>query len=426
MIKRIRVEDLEPGMFIADFNAPWLRHPFVPNRILLRDRRAIDKMRESGIAEVHIDTARGKDSPKAVPVEEANREIETRLRAEVAQPPDTAPESSPRVPFAAEFRRARQIYAEAKQEVRRQFDEVRSGRRVDGDGVKESVTAMIESIFRNREALLSLSRLKSFDEYTFHHSLNVAVLSLNLSFSLGILESELLRIGIGTVLHDLGKVRVPDGLIQKQGSLSPAEFEAVKSHTAHGAKLLLQARSVPADCAAVPLTHHERYDGSGYPRGLSGIGVGKFGLIAAIADVYDAMTSDRPYQKGMAPTQVLHKLYGWAGTYFHPIYVQRFIQCVGVYPMGSVVSLDTGEVGVVIQQNRGQLLRPWVRVGQRASGEPLAVPADVDLRDPDPAGEKPFARSVARVLETRQAGFDVAALLTLGARDLSDTASLSG
>jgi HD-GYP domain-containing protein (c-di-GMP phosphodiesterase class II) len=217
------------------------------------------------------------------------------------------------------------------------------------------------------------------------------VWTLNLAVNLGILDNELLRLGIGTVLHDLGKVRLPEGLVRKQGPLDDAEVEILKTHAAHGAK-----RSMPSDCATVPLSHHERYDGSGYPRQLSGVRVGKFGLIASIADVYDAMTSDRSYQKAMSPTQALRKIYGWAGTHFHPLYVRKFIQCLGIYPIGTIVRLDTGEIGVVIRQNRGEPLRPWVRLEGRSLRPPVAVPVDVDLRDLDPDGVKLYGSTRAR------------------------------
>ncbi|MBI5441902.1 MAG: HD domain-containing protein, partial [Deltaproteobacteria bacterium] len=240
----------------------------------------------------------------------------------------------------------------------------------------------------------------------------LAVLSLNLAVALGILDRELLRLGVGAILHDLGKVQLPEGLVQKRAPLDPREYELVKTHSLHGAKLLLEARDIPADCATVPLGHHERYDGTGYPRSVSGLGVGKFGLITAIADVYDAMTSDRPYQKGISPTEAMRRLYGWAGTHFHSVYVQRFIQCVGIYPIGTAVRLDTGEVGVVVRQNPGELLRPWVRlVGHRAAG-PLSRWKDVDLRAPDPEGERPYARSVLAVLDRQEAGVDPEAVLS--------------
>jgi putative nucleotidyltransferase with HDIG domain len=411
MIKRIQVRDLEPGMFICDMNTPWIRHPYVPNRVLLRQAKDIDLMLRAGMDLVYIDTARGADSPKALPLVEAERETDEGILRDVVAAPEPDPEPPQRVPFEKEFRRARELYGGAKEEVKRQFDDATRGRPPDGETAGSSVADIISSIFRNRDAYLSLARLKSFDEYTFHHSLNVAVLSLNLAVSLGILDRELLRLGIGALLHDLGKVLVPGGLIQKQGRLDPGEYEAVKTHSLHGAKLILDSRTVPPECAAVPLGHHERFDGSGYPRSVSGARVGKFGLITAIADVYDAMTSTRPYQAGMAPTQALRRLYGWAGTHFHPVYVQRFIRCVGVYPIGSLVSLDTGQAGVVVRQNRGDLLRPWVRLVRDARGAPLWRGSDVDLREPDPAGERPFGRSIDRILDPAAERVNVDAIL---------------
>lgn len=409
MIKKIRVEDLERGMFVTDLNTPWAEHPFVANRVVVRKAQDIDAMRLAGMEVVYIDTAKGKDSSKAVPLVEANRHIDEDVRRVAEGTPDSEP--TPLVPFELEFQRARELYDDAKTVVKNQFAEVKQGGKVDGQAAESSVTDMISSIFQNRDAYLSLSRLKSFDEYTFHHSVNVAVLSLNLAVTLGILERELLRLGIGAILHDMGKVLIPDGLVQKRGPLDPKEFEVVKTHSLHGAKLLLDARGVPVDCAAVPLSHHERYDGSGYPRHVSGPGVGKFGLITAIADVYDAMTSDRPYQKGMPPTLALKKIYEWSGTHFHPLYVQRFIQCVGIYPVGTVVRLDTPQLGVVLRQNRGNLLRPWVRLVPTPTKAAPPYWEDVDLREPDPKREKPHTRSIERVVDPRMAGIDVDAVL---------------
>jgi hypothetical protein len=166
MIKKIRVEDLEAGMFIADFNTPWLRHPFFPTRIVVRNTRDIERMLRARMNEVHIDTTRGRDSPKAVALDEAYAELQEQMQSEVFQAPTE--EEPPRVPFEAEFQKAREIYAEAKETVQQQFEDVRRGRRVDGERAHNTVTDMIASIFRNRDALASLAWIKSFDEYTFH------------------------------------------------------------------------------------------------------------------------------------------------------------------------------------------------------------------------------------------------------------------
>jgi hypothetical protein len=173
----------------------------------------------------------------------------------------------------------------------------------------------------------------------------------------------------------------------------------------------MQTREVPDECAAVALNHHERFDGRGYPRGLRGLSIGKFGLISAIADVYDAVTSDRVYHKGMPTHQALQKMYEWAKTDFYPIYVQKFIQCLGIYPIGSVVRLDTAEVGVVCRENHEHLLRPWVRLVCGSDGVLLPSPMDADLREADPTGQKPFARTVVATLDPVSAGVDPEAVL---------------
>ncbi|MEW6486901.1 MAG: HD-GYP domain-containing protein [Thermodesulfobacteriota bacterium] len=417
MIKKIRSQDLEVGMFVTDFNSPWLQHPFLTNRKTLRSPRDIQIVLDQAIDEVYIDTARGRDSSKAYHPEEADQVLRQRLKeelAEVAEPATGSPtRQEEEIPFEEELRKAREVYEEARASVQKAFADVRLGKVPDGEQARQSVTKMIESAFRNRDALLSLSRIKSFDDYTLHHCLNVGVLAIHLGAHLGILHEELLRLGIGAILHDLGKVRLPPELVKKKGALHPREFELMKTHAAHGADLMLRCPTIPDECSLVALNHHERYDGSGYPRGLAGLAAGKFGLIAAIADVYDAMTTERAYRRGVTPGHALKRAYEWAGSLLHPIYVRKFIQCLGIYPVGSAVRLDTGETGVVVRQNRDQLLRPWVRVMKNSDGRPLPYPVDRDLRETGEAGDKPCARSIERVLDPRDVGVDPEQALAL-------------
>ena len=416
MLKRIRAEDLQVGMFVEDFNTPWIHHPFFRSRRPIHGPKEIRTILDHGISEVTIDTSKGRDSPKAYLPQEAEGNVPERMEKEAGEGPGSEgvrPEEgrSDEIPFDQELRRAIEVYDEAKGVVKNLFEEARLGRAVRAEHAREAVQKMIDSLFRNRDALLSLSRLKAFDGYTFHHSLNVALLSLGLGTQLGILDSELLRLGLGALLHDLGKVRVPEHLIRREGTLEPHEYEVVKTHAAHGAKMLLASHSIPEECAAVALNHHERYDASGYPRALRGAAIGKFGLISGIADVYDAMTSDRPYQKAFTGHEALKRAYLWSGTLFHPLYVQKFIQCMGIYPVGSIVRLDNGEVGVVSRQNRNDPLRPWVRIVRGSDGRVFAAPEDRDLRDPDPDGARPFARAVESVLDPATSGVDVIRIL---------------
>ena len=415
MIKKIRVEYLEVGMFIEDLNAPWMDHPFLTNKKKIRNAKEIDLVRTLGIHEIYINTDRGKDSPRAVPVQEAREEIRKEMRRQAEGSTEATESDHPpadTTPFAVELRKAKRVYGEAKAIVKGLLQDARMGRAVDGAQAAKAVDGMVDSIFRNQDALASLSRLKSFDDYTFQHSLNVAVLALTLGRHLGLVKGEIRRLGIGAILHDVGKMRVPEEILNKPGRLTDEEFAVIKTHSLHGAKILMETQEVPDECAAVALNHHERFNGRGYPRGLQGRAIGKFGLISAIVDVYDAITSDRVYHKGMPNHQALQKIYEWSKNDFYPIYVQKFVQCLGIYPTGSPVLLDTEEIGVVYRQNHAQLLRPWVRIVCAASGETLPRPIEADLSEADPVGEKPFARSVERILDASQLAFDVESVLS--------------
>jgi len=419
MLKKISVKHLKIGMFIHDFNMPWMKHPFLTNKKQLKSPKDLDILLNIGEGEVIIDTEKGGDSSHAYAIEEAQKEIDARLQediknvksSELGVDAESADAKGREVPFEEELRKAREIYSESRQLLKKLFEEVRLGVNIDGVRTRRTVENMIASIFRNRDALLSLARIKSFHEYTYQHCINVAVLSLNLGMHMGILQDELLYLGVGAVLHDIGKVLIPQALVDKPGPLEPGEYELVKTHAAHGARLVLQAASVPDECAAVALNHHERYNGAGYPRKLSGMEPGKFGLITGLADVYDAMTTNRSYQEGMQPHIALKKVYEWGGTLFHPIYVQKFIQCLGIYPVGSMVKLDSGEVGVVCRQNRDQILRPWVRVAMDVNGKPLIQPLDVDLRKPDKNDFKKFSKSIIETLDPRKVIISVDKLL---------------
>lgn len=413
MIKKIRVEDLEVGMFIDDFNVPWMDHPFLTNKKPLKSSKEIDLLLKHGVREVYIDTDRGRDSSRGVPTGEAQDAVRREMDREVLTPEEPAEPLGPgdTTPFAEELRRAKTVYVEAKGMVKGLLTDVRLGRSIDGERAASAVDGMVDSIFRNRDALASLSRLKSFDDYTFQHSLNVSVLALTLGRHLGFVKGELKRLGIGAILHDVGKMKVPEEVLNKPGRLTDEEFAVMKTHPLHGAKILMGTADVPDECSTVALNHHERFNGKGYPRGLTAHAIGKFGLIAAIVDVYDAISSDRVYHRGMPSHQAVQKIYEWAKNDFYPVYVQKFIQSLGIYPIGSVVRLDTGEVGVVCRQNHAQLLRPSVRVAKGAGGVPLLRPRDVDLTEPDPGGAKTFARTVVATLDPGEEGIDVEMLL---------------
>ncbi|MBI5747981.1 MAG: HD-GYP domain-containing protein [Nitrospinae bacterium] len=236
------------------------------------------------------------------------------------------------------------------------------GKSISSGDAKKAVNNMADSIMRNRDALLCLSQIKSKDEYTSFHSINVCILCLAFGRHMGYSEIELKTLGIGALLHDIGKTKVPDEILNKAGKLTPEEFEIMKKHTIYSAEILSKTHGIPQKALEIPLQHHERYNGTGYPRGLKGDEIGVSGMLSSIADVYDAITSTRVYHTGVLPHDALKRMYEWKGKDFHNGLLEQFIKCVGIYPPGTIIKLQTGEVGVVVSVNRANVLKPRIAV----------------------------------------------------------------
>ncbi len=374
MIKKIDISELKAGMHVCGVEKKECRDAlFFVNNILLRNESDIQRFSNSGYAAVYINTGENSDEPenKGVGASPGNADGDgigagkVRVEEREAGASGTAKGSvliDKDGDFNVELIHARNIKDEAEGLVRSFMNSVRLGRDVEYDGVHETVGNMVGSIFRNQDALLSLVRLKSYDNYTFTHSVNVCVLSLAIGRHMGLDEDELHSLGVGAILHDIGKMLVPDGLLNKMSGLSAAEFEEIKKHTTRGFEIVSKTKHIKEDSRRVVLQHHERHDGTGYQGGLSGYAIHVFARIASVADVYDAMTSDRVYQKAMPPEAALKKMFMMRGKSFETELVERLIRCVGIYPIGTVVELNTGEVAVVKAQNPTHSLQPMVLV----------------------------------------------------------------
>jgi putative nucleotidyltransferase with HDIG domain len=238
---------------------------------------------------------------------------------------------------------------------------------------------MVESIFRNQDALLPLARLKNHDDYTFEHSVGVCALLVAFGRGLKLDKAVIKEMALGGLLHDVGKARIPDAILNKPGKLDEDEFERMKSHVVQGVELLRQTPGVSDIAMLVTAQHHERFDGTGYPHRLTGSKISLYGQMAAIVDVYDAISSDRIYHKGMPATQALKKLLEWSSHHFDPQLVQAFIRSIGIYPTGALVQLESKRLGVVVQQNEKSLLEPVVRIFYHAGQQHYIPPEMVDL-----------------------------------------------
>lgn len=362
-------------MYIHDLNCGWLKHPFVTNSFKVKDEKVIEKIMSYGIRSVYIDTARGIDLNDAPTEQEVGQEIQQDLN-NVA---DKKPEKRFTVSLKEELVKAREIKSEAKKTIRNILDDVRFGKQIETEKVETIVDKMLESISRNPDALISVARLREVDEYTYVHSLAVCTLMISFGSYLKYDPHILREVGVGAMLHDIGKMRVPQSLLTKRHGLSDAEYRQMQEHVVFSREILEGTKGISQTSILLAFQHHERVDGTGYPQGLDGRQTSEFGQAAAIADVYDAMTSKRCYQRKYEPTEVLKKLFEWSENLYNKTLVQHFIRNVGIYPIGVLVRLESGLLGVVLNHGEKSLLHPVVRVVYDTKKERALIPYDLDL-----------------------------------------------
>jgi HD-GYP domain-containing protein (c-di-GMP phosphodiesterase class II) len=374
MLKKIDASQLRIGMFIHDLDCGWLDHPFVRNRFLLSTDEEILKIRSAKIRGVVIDCSKGLDVDDAPTVAEARAQTEAEVQQIALTPSVVA-----RVSVAEELQRAMQIRRQAAGLVRSVMQDARLGKAVEVDQVSPVVQSITESILRNPGALLGLLRIKNKDDYTFLHSVSVCTLLVAFCRSRNLDDETIYQAGLGGLLHDTGKALVPDEILNKPGRLTEEEFAIVKKHPKDGYDILRRSPGIGAIPLDITLHHHERRDGSGYPdrQGLDEIS--ELAQMAAIVDVYDAITADRVYHKGIPAAEALRKMYEWSKFHFNPVYVQEFMRCVGIYPVGTLVLLESGRLGVVAEPHETNLLTPKVNVFFNTRSQTYIKPQALDL-----------------------------------------------
>jgi HD-GYP domain-containing protein (c-di-GMP phosphodiesterase class II) len=378
MIKKIHANQLKLGMYIHDLSCNWLDHPFVRSRFLVSSEGEIQKIIDARIHDVYIDTEKGFDVPDAPTVEEAQAELERELTDIASQ----RPQHVVRVSFAEELLRAKQIKNQAHQLVRTVMQDARLGKAIELDEVQPVVQNITESILRNPGALVGLLRIKNKDDYTFLHSVSVCTLLVAFCRSIDMDADITQQAGLGGLLHDTGKALVPDEILNKPGRLTEEEFHRVQKHPEDGYNILLKTSDIGPIPLDITLHHHERHDGNGYPDRLVGTQISTLAQMAAIVDVYDALTSDRCYHKGMPAAEALRKIYEWSKFQFDPQLVQSFMRCVGIYPVGTLVKLESGRLGVVTEPHESNLLAPKVNVFFSTKSNTYIKPQEIDLSKP--------------------------------------------
>jgi len=367
------------GMYVAELDRPWTETPFMFQGFYLETDEQLETLKQY-CKTVFVDP----DPPK--------------LAEPIALKPLATPRPGARsgasqldlsrigkvryveqAPVEREVKQAEVAYKSTTKLASEAVEAVRAGRTLDAARVEQAVSSMTESVLRNPDALLLFSQLKQKGDYTTSHAVDVAVYMTAFARFLQLPPEDISLLGYLGLLQDVGKTKLPTELLNKRNRLSEAEFAQAKQHVQYSVEILSETPGLPPGLAGLALLHHERQDGSGYPKGLKGRDVGLLGSIAGIVDTFDALTARRPYAEPVPPSAALSMLYKWRGSFFDPVLIEQFIRCIGIFPLGSTVELNSGEIGIVIAQNLEKRLQPRVMVIRDAAGNPLKPQKLLDL-----------------------------------------------
>jgi HD-GYP domain-containing protein (c-di-GMP phosphodiesterase class II) len=396
MKKEVPVEKLQFGVYISELDRPWTETPFLFQGFVLEDEKQLETLKKY-CKKVYVDPEKSTDLPE-------RSQLQTGPVGGKPQPESVLASITRKVVYEekvsvdVELPAARAAQGRTEVVLRDVFDTVRSGKVIDAPRVREAVTSMTDSVVRNPDAMLLLSRMKEKSELAHDRAVGVSIYMITFGRFLQLPREQLDLLGMLGLLQDIGKVRLPAGLLEKKDPLSEEERKACHSHLEHSVAILKETAGLPAELPTLAALHHERFDGSGYPEHLKGPEIGLFGSIAGLVDCFDALTRPRPYAEVLSPSNALSKLYDWRDTLFDGSLVQQMIQCIGIYPVGAAVELNTGEVGIVIAQNLVRRLQPRVMVVLDAKGNLLRPQKILDLvKEPKAGPDMPYR--IKRTLE---------------------------
>jgi putative nucleotidyltransferase with HDIG domain len=375
-MKKVLVKDLSVGDKVLKFDRSWLETDFIKHKFVIKSQDTIDRIVSNGIEYVFIE-GRSDEEKKVEKIFEGDTED---IVEEIIE------QGTDDYINIDDFDSAQSVYAESVKIVRSVLEDVRAGKMFNTGAVKNVAENISELTMRNKGVLTSVTKLKQHDDYTFQHSMNVSIYAASLAAHLGMTEQEVERIANAGILHDVGKMLVPSEVLNKPGKLTDDEFVIMKNHVQFGYDFL-KKQGLPDDMLRLAYEHHERFDGSGYPRGLKDGEISIEGKIGAVVDIYDAITSDRVYHKGMEPPSALKLMFKWADSHINKKVFEFFIMNIGIYPVGSLVLMSNNELGVIGRTNLNKPTEPVVLIFTNKKGDQLPIKA-IDLAKSNVDGKK--------------------------------------
>lgn len=398
--RQVSVEELQFGVYVSELDRPWTDTPFTFQGFVLTEESQLETIRKY-CKRVTIDLEKGFDPDQGGFKPGSG----TARRGGVLAGIKRTVQYEEKVSVQQELPAARAAQSQTEALVTDMFSAVQAGKALDAPRVKEAVSSMTDSVVRNPDAMLLLSRLKEKGTHTLDRAFGVSIYMITFGRFLQLPRDQLDLLGMLGLLQDIGKTRVQEELLNKKEPLTDAEFDLCKRHVDYSVEILAEATGLPVELPGLAALHHERFDGSGYQKGVKGTGIGLYGSMAGLVDCFDVLTHPRPYAEALAPSNALSQLYGWRGTQFDGPLVEQFIQCIGIFPVGALVEMNSGDIGIVIAQNLVRRLQPRVMLVLDAKGDRIIPQRILDLaREPRMDNQTPYR--IRRTLEKDSVAID--------------------